>query len=462
MLVRDASRLSNRVFVVAGLLGLFAACQREPEPVPKKTAARRAAPAAAGGASAVARQALSFAGNAGAPAMPTSSESGVALGNIKPFTAAADKPAKVQYIDERYDSKNQFDVAKNRFKAAKAGSYHVCAALAAAGKDFSLSVYVNGARESVLAESSRGFAQGCRTVVAKANDTLEVWVQHSAGEALEFAADDALNWLTIDMVPGLLSLSDVNAFNAPPSTFTKVPFSAENANPELWDGKNHRFVANTTGNYHVCVALTSGSTDFELDMALNGNRENAFTVSTRGVATGCRTVRLAKGSYVEVWAHPAGTAPLAFAANKAGNWLTIDKASAAETRANVSLDNTNALTVPPNTYTKVPYVTVTYDDAHQFDLATSSFTASAANDYRVCASIAPLKHEFELSLYVNGARDKVLSLSQLGVGHGCRTVRLRHPGEFVEVWVKQAGTAPAVFDANQFWNWITIDPVGTM
>ncbi|HEY5959140.1 MAG TPA: hypothetical protein VIV60_21430 [Polyangiaceae bacterium] len=461
MLVRDVSSLSTHVLAAIGLLGLFNACERDPAPVPKKIAARRS-PAAAGGAPSVARQALAAAGNAGQPALPGSSEFAAALGNIKAFTAASDQPVKVQYIEERYDSKNQFDIGKNRFKAVKAAAYHVCAALSGVGKDFSLSLYVNGTRESMLANSRRGFAEGCRTVNAKANDTLEVWVQQSTGESVEFNPDPSLDWLTIDVVQSLVSLGDIDAFSAPPSTFTKVPYAAKHSDPEnLFDAKSHRFTAGAPGDYHVCAALTSGSTDFELDMSINGNRENAFAVSSRGAASGCRTVRLSKGQYLEVSAHQGGAAPLAFAPSRIGNWLTIDKASSG-VAANLSLDNSNALTVPPGTFVKVPYVNKTYDDANQYDLATSRFTALAPDDYRVCASLAPLKHDFELDLYVNGVRDKAIAASNFGVGNGCRTVRLPRSGDFVEVWVKQAGEAPATFDANQFWNWLTIEPLGTM
>ena len=63
-----------------------------------------------------------------------------------------------------------------------------------------------------------------------------------------------------------------------------------------------------------------------------------------------------------------------------------------------------------------------------------------------------------MDLYVNGAREKRLAMSNYGIGTGCRTVRLTKAGDSLEIRANQSSGAPLSFDTNQFWNWMTIEP----
>jgi len=57
------------------------------------------------------------------------------------------------------------------------------------------------------------------------------------------------------------------------------------------------------------------------------------------------------------------------------------------TITDVSLTDINVFAAPAATFTKVPYVTELFDDANEFDTTTNRFTAAAAGDYQICASL---------------------------------------------------------------------------
>lgn len=468
MFVRDASLVSVRSLVVLGAIIASFSCERETEraPTPRRPKPPPPPAVAMGGAPALPPgtfgESLGAAGHssAGAANLPLGRRYAASLGNISGFTAASGKSVKVPYANELYDEQNQFDPAKSRFKAAAAQAYHVCASLAAPSKEYELSLYVNGARESLLANARSGVAQGCRTVKLRKADLLEVWVTQSTGNPVDFAPNDTSSWLTIDPLKEGTSLDSIEAFTAKPSAFTPVPFASELYDVDKrFDAKTKAFGAATPGDYRVCAALASPGDEFELDLALDGARENGIAVSHQGQASGCRTVRLAQGQHVSVMLHHASPkGPVQFVPKKYYNWLTIDRVPGYNLALDVSLDNSSAFSVPSGTPTKVPYVNKLYDDSNLFNVQTSRFVAPAPHDYRICAAAAPLAKDFQLDLYVNGTRDKTIAASQFGIGAGCRTVRLTKAGDFLEVFAVQTTGAPLSFDTNQFWNWMTVEP----
>jgi hypothetical protein len=265
--------------------------------------------------------------------------------------------------------------------------------------------------------------------------------------------------MTIDPVPAGLAMDSIEPFTAEPSTFTKVAYGTKRYDTEnRFDENGKRFTAATSGDYRVCAALASPADEFELDIAINGNRENAFAGSRQGAASGCRTVRLNQGQYVEVLLYHGAKSAVKFAPTKHWNWLTVDKVPGKTTQLDVSLDNSNAFALPPNTPTKISYVNKLYDDAGLFDVQSGRFTAPAPHDYRICASMTSLSQDFELNLYVNGAREKALTSRAAGTTQGCRTIRLKKAGDFVEVWANQSTGGSLTLDTNQFWNWMTVEP----
>jgi hypothetical protein len=455
MRVRDVTSKSIQLLAAMGLIWVVGSCKGKPEPVAGESKSKLVGP---GGAAS--RLQVTTGGTVGssasAPSLPQN-KLAVSLDNITAFSAASKKSIKVPYDGELLDEQNQFDVKKHRFTAAAARSYNFCASLASLTKDFDLDLYVNGARENTIASARLGIAQGCRTIMLKAGEYAEVWVEQSSGAPMAFAPNAFWNWLSVNPLDGSASLDNIKAFTAETATFTKVPYSAALYNVDKqFDEQAGRYTAATPGDYRVCASLTSGAKDFELDLAISGSRENAFAVASHGTASGCRTVRLAQGQFVEVWVRHETGAPMAFAPNQSKNWMTVDKLAATDATLAVSLDNNSAFAAPPNTFTKVPYVNVLYDTQKQFSLQTNRFTTTTPRDYLVCASLASLAQDFELNLYVNGVREKAIAMSNIGVGQGCRAIRLKKAGDFVEVWVHQNSATPINFATNQFWNWMTI------
>ena len=88
-----------------------------------------------------------------------------------------------------------------------------------------------------------------------------------------------------------------------------------------------RFTAAQAGDYQFCASLL-GALAFEMDLYINGTRENAFAGGTgdNAYSHGCRTVRLAAGNYVEIWADAAATTALTtYPANTYWDWLVVSK-----------------------------------------------------------------------------------------------------------------------------------------
>jgi hypothetical protein len=77
--------------------------------------------------------------------------------------------------------------------------------------------------------------------------------------------------------------------------------------------------------YEFCAALVAFGSSFELDLLVNGVRENAIAISEHGAAVGCRTVRPNLGDYVRIGVHQQTGAPIAFRPNSNWNWnwLTV-------------------------------------------------------------------------------------------------------------------------------------------
>jgi hypothetical protein len=197
------------------------------------------------------------------------------------------------------------------------------------------------------------------------------------------------------------------------------------------------------------TVASSPTTRFELDVHINGARENALAGFNPHFAEGCRTVRLSAGDVADLRLHQDSGATVSFSANTHWDWMTVH-----EVTARASLDDSASFTAPHATFTKVPYISEIYDDGNEVD--DGRFTASQAGDYQVCASlISPnLGLRFELDLYINGARENAILFAR-GAEQGCRTVRLA-AGDNVEVWVHQDSGANQSFLPNPHWNWMTV------
>lgn len=374
------------------------------------------------------------------------------LDDIASVAVPSAKFTQVPYVTKLYDNWNQFDLASHRFTSTYGADYRVCAAATSSNCVFELDLAIDGARERAMAISRRGVGQGCRNVSLAAGHSVEVQTWQTQGNPASFEPNNAWNWLTIDRIWPTVSLGGISTFAVPSAQFTAIPYADKTYDRyDEFDVATGRYTAAFGGARRFCIAATSFVPDFEVDLFINGSRENAIAVSNYGAALGCRTVRLVAGQYVEARVHQTVAASMTFAANAIWNWMTVDWPVEL-----ISLDNTPAFSVPSGSSAKVPYNSVIYDDYGYFDLQNSRFGAAFDGKYSVCASLASFTSDFDLQLYVNGAPENGIARSLYGAGQGCRTVALR-AGDYLEVWVYQGTGATVNFQPNHYWNWLTVD-----
>src|SRR5438045_510369 len=96
---------------------------------------------------------------------------------------------------------------------------------------------------------------------------------------------------------------------------------------------------------------------------------------------------------------------------------TIDAAPA---KTAISADGISAVSIPPTTFTKIPYDHVVYDDRGELDTGNARFTAKQAGDYQICASVSfDSLVAGEIDLFVDGTRERALGHGT-GGARGCR------------------------------------------
>jgi hypothetical protein len=127
-------------------------------------------------------------------------------------------------------------------------------------------------------------------------------------------------------------------------------------------------------------------------------------------------------------------------------------------RGKASYTDIAAFSVPPTTWTTVPYVTKLHDDRGEFDAASHAFTAKTAGDYEVCANLLASQNVIngELDVFRNGARERGIASSEnSAMMTGCYTIRLA-AGDVIDVRVYQTGMTTILFANAPYWDWITI------
>jgi hypothetical protein len=234
--------------------------------------------------------------------------------------------ASVPYGSSASSWYGYFDAANNQFVANRALDANLCASLASFDADFELELWINGNRERSFALSKYGAASGCRPVRLAARDRVDVRLYHAAGHTQTFWANAYWNWLTVDTISLRSSMGDVAAFTVPSGWFTTVPYNTVlvNDNGE-YDPVTGKFTAAAKGDFRFCASLASFSQDFEMDLVINGIRENAFASGHYGVAQGCRTLRMQRGDSVQIQARQDSGTPMVVNPNWFWNWLTVQR-----------------------------------------------------------------------------------------------------------------------------------------
>lgn len=251
-----------------------------------------------------------------------------------------------------------------------------------------------------------------------------------------------------------IAADDITPFTMANVTFTKVPYvSVAYDDLSEYDMTSSTFTAKAAGDYLICASLylNNFSVRAELDLYKNGTRDRGFAEGF-GVTTGCRVIRLAAGDAIDVEAWQNSGSNLSPTADANWNWLTIQRVT-----ATAMIENTANMSVASATFTTIPFANEIFDDASQFDPATSKFTAKAAGDYLMCAAkdISP-NVRGEADVFVNGTRERGFALGPAAIT-GCHSVRLA-AGDAVDIELYQQSVATASMTADVSWDWMTVVP----
>jgi hypothetical protein len=249
-------------------------------------------------------------------------------------------------------------------------------------------------------------------------------------------------------------VDDVTTFAVPRLTHTKIPYTTE-ISDELgeYDPGTSRFTPSFPGDYQVCAALHKAP--YLPTLALNVfKNDDAATRSlfgfNRWVVTGCTTVRLVAGDFIDVRIYQDGEGSYTFEPNATWAWLTIHRVDAsafAYTDATFTAENA--------VFTTVRYGHEVFDDGGELDPSTSRFTAAAAGDVQVCASAAgSTYYPFELEAFIDGARVRGIGAGE-AVGPGCHTLRLAS-GAILDVRATQSTGSQVTYAGDGTASWVSL------
>jgi hypothetical protein len=390
----------------------------------------------------------------GAPDAPPATTA-IGITGVAAFTATSGQVTKIPYGGVAYDDAGEFAASTSTFVAKHAGDYFLCASLDVGSPTakFQLAVYVNGS-ERLLLDVANGVASGCSALRLRAGDSVDLRAYpYASNPNLSVPADAYHSWLTIEAQPitAFVNTETANEISMPDHTFVKIPYSmVVFDDASQIDTNNTEFVAATAGDYQVCASLFLGLPG-ELDVFVDGARRQTFG----GGFHGCRSVRAAAGARISIWAMQTSGNTIAILPNAPPYpWLSIQPQP-----ATVSIDGVTAFATTAQTFATVPYASEEFDDQSQFDTAASTFTAKAAGDYRLCASLtigsAPTGgNSAELDAYTGGARDKALRVTTTDSGlGGCRVVRL---GALEQLQLEFEASTDTSLANDGYWDWLDI------
>jgi hypothetical protein len=250
-------------------------------------------------------------------------------------------------------------------------------------------------------------------------------------------------------VPAAFSAVDVTDFGVPSGVNTRVPYKTElyDARDE-YDPGTGRFVAATAGDYYACASLIfPAASYFELYLSKNGTLLGLALGA--GPMSGCTTVRLAAGEYLEVLVRQ-GTGTLTVLSSPHWSSFTVYSVD-----ARVALTNSAPATVTSGMSKRMPYADELFDVANEYDTGTSRFTAATAGDIRVCAS-AFMTSYAELCLESSAASaNKCIASGQSGFQRACRVERMT-TGATLDVVLWQYTGSDQSLNASAVYNWLNV------
>lgn len=381
----------------------------------------------------------------------------IGAGTITQFSPGSIVDTVIPYNYD-YDDLSEWSNATSSFTPKHDGDYLICASVSMGTANLNtpieLHLFKNGGIALDLARG-HGIATGCGTIRLAANDSVSIEVFLESGNQSNLVLPDTnWDWLTIERVTEVTAAKTSTAFPSPSGSFVPVRYDTTSVNDgTLYNPATYQLKPTTGGDFEVCASLafsfSQNTLEGELDLFVNSTREKTMSNGV-GLMAGCRSVRVAANDAVDVRLFQNTsdtTVPTDISEN---DWLTITKQPITTSVGAIAPFNTTS-----HQWAQVLYSTVVFDDASQFNTTTHQFTATAAGDYEVCASLlvpASTVDGDEIDIYKNGAREKGLSYGHFGLS-GCRVMRLS-AGDYVQIWQYTLGDKAYTNDVN--WDWLEV------
>lgn len=379
----------------------------------------------------------------------------IGAGSVTQFSPPSLVNTKIPYNYD-YDDQSEWSNSTSSFTPKHDGDYLICASISMGTANLNtaieLEVFKNGTVANEIGRG-HGIANGCVTIRLAANDSVDIEVFLGNQNASNPVIPDAnWDWLTIERVTEVTSAKTSATFASPSGQFVPVPYDTTSVNDgTLYNTTTHQLRATAAGDFQLCASLSFSdpTLEGELDLYLNAVREKTLSNGV-GLASGCRSVRLAANDLVDVRFFQNTANSTIPTDPNANDWLTIAKQPVTTSVSAIGAFNTTS-----HVFTQVPYTTVAFDDASQFSSTLHQFTAATAGDYLVCASLlvpGSTVDGDEIDIYKNATREKGLGYGHFGVS-GCRVMRLS-AGDYVQIWQYTLGNKTYANDAN--WDWFEV------
>ena len=379
----------------------------------------------------------------------------IGAGTITQFSPGSLVNTKVLYNYD-YDDLSEWSNSTSSFTPKHDGDYLICASVSMGTANLNTAIELQIFKNGVVANEigrGHGIANGCATIRLAANDSIDIEVFLGNQNASNPVIPDAnWDWLTIERVTEVTAAKTSTAFPSTSGSFVPVRYDTASVNDgTLYNTSTYQLRATTAGDFGFCasVGLSDPTLEGELDLFVNATREKTLSNGV-GLASGCRSVRLAANDLVDVrFFQNTGNTTIPTDGN-ANDWLAITKQPITTSVSAISPFNTTS-----HNWAQVLYSTVAFDDASQFSPTLHQFTATTAGDYEVCASLLVPTSTVdgdEIDIYKNAAREKGLSYGHFGLS-GCRVMRLS-AGDYVQIWQYTLGDKAYTNDPN--WDWFEV------
>ena len=294
----------------------------------------------------------------------------------------------------------------------------------------------------------------CGSVSTKSNDAGHDGPGSGSGSGMIDAAIDGAPPTPFTAI----GAGAITSFTAAATADTKIPYVADYDDLGEWSNTASTFTAKNAGDYLVCLSsyLTNAfSTINDVWIYKNGTRQQILAQGS-GIATGCRTLRLATNDTLSFYVFNNSNAPVSVVSDTQWQWLTIERVNQVAT-----VMTSASFSSPSGQFVVVPYDTASINDGSLYNTTTHQLQVTQAGDYQFCPSLllsGSTTFEGELDLFVNGTRERSVS-NGVQVANGCRSLRL-NANDAVDVrFFQNTATSTVPFDDVVDWFDIQKQPI---